>query len=271
MLYFVATPIGNLKDISLRALEVLNFVDIIACEDTRKSLILLNHYGIKKRLISYHKNNEKISAEGILKLLQQGKNIAVISDSGMPVISDPGSVLIDVLKKNNQPYSVIPGANASLSALILSGLNSKSFSFFGFLPEKNKDRIEFLNSIKNYTTTLIFYVSPHNLLKDISLIYNVLGSRNACLVNEITKMFEKSINFNLKDFQELNIQPKGEYVLVVEGLLQKTENNNTNLSLHEQVEYFVKNGLSKKEALKKVAKNNNIKNIYKIFNTNLNE
>ena len=166
MLYFVATPIGNLKDISLRALEVLNFVDIIACEDTRKSLILLNHYNIKKRLISYHKNNEKISAEGILKLLQQGKNIAVISDSGMPVISDPGSVLIDVLKKNNQPYSVIPGANASLSALILSGLNSKSFSFFGFLPEKNKDRIEFLNSIKNYTTTLIFYVSPHNLLKD---------------------------------------------------------------------------------------------------------
>ena len=150
MLYFVATPIGNLKDISLRAIEVLESVDVIACEDTRNSLKLLNHYNINKKLIAYHKFNERNSADGIISLLKQGKNIAVISDSGMPVISDPGGILIEKLKQNNLEYTVVPGANAGLCALLLSGLSSTTYTFVGFLPEQNKDRKKLIEYIINY-------------------------------------------------------------------------------------------------------------------------
>ena len=163
MLYFIATPIGNLKDISFRAVEKLKEVDVIACEDTRKSLILLNRYEIKKRLITYHKDNEKNSADGIIKLFEEGKEVAVISDSGMPVISDPGNYLTKKLHEKNIEYSVIPGANAGLCALILSGLDARRFSFIGFLPEKNKEINILLEEIKTYENTLIFYISPHNL------------------------------------------------------------------------------------------------------------
>jgi len=265
MLYFVATPIGNLKDISFRAIETLNSVEIIACEDTRKSLILLNHYNIKKRLIAYHKNNEYTSSNGIIELLKQGKNIAVISDSGMPIISDPGNILVQKLIENNLEYTIIPGANASLSALILSGFNPEKFTFIGFLPEKNKEKTALLENIKNYETTLIFYVSPYDLFKNIEDIANIFGNRKACLVNEITKMFEKTIHFQLTD--ALEITPKGEYVLVVEGAKPLT-NSLSNLSIEEQIEYFIETGLTKKQALKRVAKDNKIDNIYKSLNSN---
>ena len=261
MLYFVATPIGNLKDISHRAIEVLNQVDVIACEDTRKSMILLNHYEIKKRLISYHKNNEYNSAKGIVELLNSGKDVAVISDSGMPVISDPGSVLIEKLKENGLEYTIIPGANAGLSALVLSGFDASKFTFLGFLPEKNKVRNDILNSVKNYETTLIFYLSPHNVKKDLETMFTHLGAREVCLVGEITKIHEKKLFFNLAEIPEF--EARGEYVLVVEG--GKKRDEMSSLSISEQVEFYIQSGLTKKEALKQVAKENKIKNIYSIL------
>lgn len=148
MLYFVATPIGNLKDISFRAVEVLKSVDVVACEDTRTSLKLLNYYDIKKPLISYHKFNEKNSSDGIIKLLREGKNVAVISDSGMPVISDPGEILSQKLCEENLEFTIIPGANAGLSALVLSGFDAKNFAFLGFLPENNKEKAKNLKILK---------------------------------------------------------------------------------------------------------------------------
>lgn len=253
MLYFVATPIGNLKDISYRAVETLKNVDIIACEDTRNSLKLLLHYDIKKELISYHKFNEKNSSEGIIKLLKQGKNIAVISDSGMPIISDPGSVLVERLIEEKLEYTVVPGANAGLSALLLSGFDAKKFTFVGFLPE-NKERKQLLEEISKYFTTLIFYVSPHSLKKDIEDIYKYLGNRKACLVNEITKMYEKTIFFNLQD--NLETLEKGEFVLVVEK--QEKTSDFTSFSIDEHIAYYIEQGIDKKEAIKLVAKDRKI-------------
>ena len=261
MLYFVATPIGNLGDISLRALETLKSVDVIACEDTRVSIKLLNHYQIKKQLISYHKFNEKVSAKGILNLLKEGKNVAVISDSGMPCISDPGSTLVDLLVSENQPYTVIPGANAGLCALILSGFNAKKFTFVGFLSENKKEKIIQIEDVKNFFGSLIIYVSPHNLLKDLSFLYDVLGDRKVCLVCEITKMFEKKYYFSLNNIPELEI--KGEYVLIVEGASIDKQNEINNLSINEHIEYYLAQGMSRNEAIKKVGKDRNIKNPYK--------
>lgn len=249
MLYFVATPIGNLKDISYRAIEVLNSVDVIACEDTRNSLKLLLYYDIKKELISYHKFNEKNSAEGIIKLLKQGKNIAVISDSGMPIISDPGSILVERLIEEELEYTVIPGANAGLSALLLSGFDARKFTFVGFLPD-NKSRKELLDEVSKYYTTLIFYVSPHSLKQDIKDIYSVLGNRKACLVNEITKLYEKTIFFELE--KGCDIEEKGEYVLIVDK--KEKTNDFTIFTIDEHIEYYIEQGLDKKQAIKEVAK-----------------
>lgn len=264
MIYFVATPIGNLKDISMRALETLNSVDIIACEDTRNSLKLLNHYNIKKKLISYHKFNEQSSSDGIIKLAEEGKDIAIISDAGMPVISDPGFVLIEKLKQAGIPYTVVPGANAGLCALLLSGFNTTRFTFIGFLPEKAKEKENLLNEIKSYKTTLIFYVSPHNLIKDIETLKTHLGTRKACLVKEITKLHESTLSFSLGD--ELDIEAKGEYVLIVEEMINNTSAN-TNASIEEQVIQLMNSGIDKNQAIKTVAKNNNMpKNeVYKLF------
>ena len=250
MLYFVATPIGNLKDISLRALEVLKSVDEIACEDTRHSLGLLNAYEIKKPLFSYHKFNEKECGEKIIEKLKSGKNIAVISDAGMPVISDSGNILAQMLIENGLEFTVVPGACAFVSALVLGGLDSSKFCFLGFLPEKKSEREQFLSRYKDLDVTLIFYSAPHDVKKDIESIYSVLGERNAVAVKEITKIHENALRFNLKD--GLPVEPKGEYVLLVEGA--KQENDNLKLSEKEHIELYLSQGLDKKEALKKVAK-----------------
>lgn len=256
MLYFVATPIGNLKDISLRAIEVLNSVDIIACEDTRNSLKLLNHYNIHKKLISYHKFNENNSSDGIIELLNQGKNIAIISDSGMPVISDPGETIIEKLKQQNIPYTIIPGANAGLSALVLSGLNANRFTFVGFLPDNKKERTKILKQIKHHSETLIFYVAPHDVLKTVTDLYLELGCRNAVLVNEITKMYEKTFEFTL--CENLDYTPKGEYVLVVEGLKETDETDFENMTIAQHLSYYINLGENKTDAIKKVAKERGI-------------
>lgn len=250
MLYFIGTPIGNLKDLSFRAVETLKSVDEIACEDTRHSLTLLTNYGIEKPLFSYHKFNEKECAEKIVEKLKEGKNIAVISDAGMPVISDPGNVLTEILSKENIPFTVIPGANAGLSALILSGLDASIFAFIGFLPEKNKERTKLLEKYKNLDMTLIFYSAPHDVKKDAQDIYKVFGKRKAVAVKEITKIHERALSFTLGD--EFPEEPKGEYVLVVE----KGEEDNPLLSLTEEehVKFYLDKGIDKKEAIKLVAK-----------------
>ena len=250
MLYFVATPIGNLKDFSFRAISVLNEVDEIACEDTRHSLALLNAYDIKKPLVSYHKFNEKESGEKIIEKLKSGKNIAVISDAGMPVISDPGNVLVNMLIENGLEFTIVPGACAFVSALVLSGLDSSKFCFLGFLPSKKTEKIEFLEKYKHLDMTLIFYSAPHDIKKDIETIYQVFGDRKAVAVKEITKLHEKAERFNLKD--NLSSEPKGEFVLLVEG--GKAENQNLNLTEKEHIELYLKQGIDKKQALKMVAK-----------------
>ena len=227
MLYFVSTPIGNLEDISFRAINVLRSCDVIACEDTRHSKILLDHYEIKAKTIAYHKFNEQNSADGIIDLLKQGKNVAVISDAGMPVISDPGNILAKKLIENDIKFTIIPGANAGLSALVLSGFDATKFAFFGFLSEKNKELKSQLNDIKSFNGTRIIYSSKYNLNKDLESLYNCLGEVNIAIVSEITKMNEK-VEFVTLPFTYEN--PKGEFVVVIENKIEeKTEISDNDL------------------------------------------
>ena len=230
MLYFVSTPIGNLEDISLRAISVLKEVDIIACEDTRHSKILLDHYGIKAKTIAYHKFNENNSADGIIELLNQGKNVAVISDAGMPVISDPGNILAKKLIENDIKFTIIPGANAGLSALVLSGFDATKFAFFGFLSEKNKELKIQLEELKNFNGTKIIYSSKYNLNKDLKSLYSTLGEVNVAIVSEITKMHE-NVTFATLPF-ELN-EPKGEFVIVIENKEEEQEEITDDILLKE--------------------------------------
>lgn len=256
MLYFVSTPVGNLKDISLRALEVLRSVDVIACEDTRTSLKLLNHYEIKKPLCAYHKFNETSAAEKLLAELSAGKNIAVITDAGTPVVSDPGNVLTSLLREKNVDYTVIPGATAFVPALLLSGLDASKFAFIGFLPSRKKDRDELLNKYKNLDMTLIFYSAPHDLRADLKTLYEAFDARKAAVCKEITKLHEGVERITLGE--ELSEEtPKGEYVVVVEGG-EAAENELSNLSVEEHIKYYIERGFDKKEAVKAVAKDRKI-------------
>ena len=257
MLYFVSTPIGNLKDISFRAIEVLMSVDVIACEDTRTSLKLLNHYKIKKKLVAYHKFNEKEECEKLIDMLSDGLNVAVISDAGTPLISDPGNILSDELTKKQIPYTVIPGATAFTSALVLSGLSTSFFSFIGFLPERKKDAEKFLIPYKNLPSTLIFYSAPHDLKQTISILYNSLENRKISIVKEITKIHE-SVEHTTLAIGTTEEEPRGEYVIVVEGGIMK-ENPLNALSIEEQIALYISDGLSKMDAVKKVAKERGIK------------
>ncbi len=262
MLYFVATPIGNLKDISYRAVEVLNAVDVIACEDTRHSLGLLNAYNIKKQLIAYHKFNERSAGEKIIALLEEGKDVAVISDAGTPVISDPGNVLAEMLIERGLEFTVIPGANAFVPALILSGFDSSRFAFIGFLPEKTKERKALLDRYKSLDMTLIFYCAPHDVKKTVEWLYDSLGERRVCAVREITKLHEGVERFNLSE--GYTSEPRGEYVILVEG--GAVENVNEGLSAEEHLQKYLDGGMDKKEAVKLVAKERGVnKNeIYKL-------
>jgi len=262
MLYLVATPIGNLKDISYRAIEVLGSVDVIACEDTRHSLKLLSAYGIKKPLVAYHKFNEKAEGEKLVSLLKEGKTVALITDAGTPVISDPGNVLVKMLIENELEYTVIPGANAFVPALVLSGFDATRFAFIGFLPEKTKDREALLNKYKALDMTLIFYSAPHDVVKTVGYLHSVLGNRKACAVREITKLHESVEHFNLEDGYPN--EPRGEYVLLVEGAEEVDES--AQMTAKEHLEKYLNEGMDKKEAVKKVAKERGVpKNeIYKI-------
>ena len=250
MLYFVSTPIGNLKDITFRAVEVLNSVDYIACEDKRHSLPLLNAYDIKKPLLTYQKFNEREESGKIIELLKEGKDIAVISDAGTPVLSDPGAVLCDKLKKEGLPYTVVPGANALLPALILSAFDSSNFAFIGFLPPKKAQIREVLSSFENLPCPLVFYCAPHDLKETIKTLHDHLGDRRACAVKEITKIYESATVFELKD--GLDIDERGEFVLVVEGVKKKS--GFADMTEEEHVKMYLDSGMDKMTAIKTVAK-----------------
>lgn len=262
-LFLVGTPIGNLKDITFRAVETLEMVDFIACEDTRHSKILLDFYGIKKPLFSIHKFNEKKECEKVEKLLLEGKNVAYISDAGMPILSDPGFFLANFVKEKNLKCQVVPGATAVTTAIVGGGLFQDKFCFLGFLPEKNSEKTELLNAYKNLDCTLVFYSSTHNINDDLKFFEKVLGNRKVVVANELTKKFEKYFSGTLNDFQIEN--PKGEFVVMIEGTIPTSPLND--LSLEKHFEFYFSQGMSKMEAIKCVAKDRKLKKdeVYKHF------
>lgn len=267
-LYLVATPIGNLEDITLRALRILKEVDIIAAEDTRNTLKLLNHFEIKKPLISNHRHNEDDREDVLINKLKEGKNIAVVSDAGTPGISDPGEVIVKKAIEENIQVIPIPGACAAINALIASGLDTKEFTFFGFLPLNKKLRKEKLEEIKNESKTSIIYEAPHKIKDSLKDLKTVIGNRKVVLAREITKIHEEFIRGNIDDIIDKCDDLKGEMILLIEaGEKEILENVLNNLSLEEHYNVYEKQGLDKKEIIKKIAKDRGVnKNeIYKYF------
>lgn len=271
-LYLVATPIGNLEDITFRAINTLKEVDIIAAEDTRHTLRLLNHYEISKPLISYHRHNEDVKSDVLISKLLEGQNIAVVTDAGTPGISDPGEEIVKEAIKNSIEVIPIPGACALINALIVSGLNTKSFAFYGFLPLNKKNREDALNKIKKENKTVILYEAPHKILKTLQDILNVIGDVNCVLAKEITKIHEE---YNRGKISEIidrlgeKESIKGEYVLLLDLNLCITKETDdiVNKSIEEQYNYYKLQGLEKKEIIKRIAKNKNVprNEIYKQF------
>ncbi len=262
MLYIVGTPIGNLNDISSRALETLGAVNFIACEDTRRSRILLDRYGIKKSLISYYKHRERESTEKIIALLNQGKSVALITDAGMPCVSDPGSVLITRAREEGIAVSVVPGPTAVSAAVSMAGLTG-GFVFLGFLAERIKDKKAQLAPFILSPLPLVLYVAPHDIEKTLAFLFNELGERRLTVAKELTKIFESLELTTLS--QGLQREIKGEYVLIVEG---KTETANTKFAIpvEKRLKDLINAGYTKKEAVKEVAKERKVKkdDIYKI-------
>ena len=269
ILYLVATPIGNLEDITLRAIRTLKEVDLIAAEDTRHTLKLLNHFEIKKPLISYYKEIEKTKSNILIEKLKEGKNIALVSDAGTPGISDPGAEIVKCAIENNIKIVPIPGACAAINGVISSGLDTTEFYFIGFLPVNKKDKKEKLEKIKKINSTLIFYEAPHKLVNTLENIKEVLGDRNIVLAREITKLHEEFLRGTVSQILEKYTEPKGEFVIIVEKSNQNNEEKDflLNLSLEEHYRYYEEQGFEKKEIIKKIAKdkNKNKNEIYQIF------
>lgn len=267
ILYLVATPIGNLSDIAYRAVETLKSVDLIAAEDTRQTLKLLNHFEISKPLISYYRHNEDIKSEKIIKELLNGKNIALVSDAGTPGISDPGEELVKNAIENNINIVPIPGACAFVNALIISGINTKEFVFYGFLPMNKKNRKEKLEEISKENKTVILYEAPHKIRNTLQDLYNTLGNIECAISRELTKIHEECIRGTLSELLEKYEQPKGEFVIILNLNRKMSENENINLSIDELYNVYLKQGLEKKEIIKKIAKDKNVaKNeIYQYF------
>ncbi len=260
-IYLVPTPIGNLGDITLRALEVLKSVDLIAAEDTRQSLKLLNHFNIKKSLISYHKHNEQGKSEELIDRVRNGENIAVISDAGTPGISDPGSIVLKKCIENGIDVEVLPGATAFTTAIIYSGLDTSAFIFRGFLPRENKEKKEFVESLKDRRETIIFYESPYRVIDTLTFLKENFGNRNIAICRELTKLHEEIYRGSLEEaicYFNDNI-PKGDVVLVLQGKsLEEIRNENVakweDMSIKDHIIYFINQGMSKKDAIKQVSK-----------------
>lgn len=269
-LYIVATPIGNLDDITYRAVKVLNAVDLIAAEDTRHTLKLLNHLEISKPLMSYYKETEKVKAKIIIDKLKEGKNVAVVSDAGTPGISDPGFEVIKEAIKENIVVIPIPGACAAINSLICSGLDTRQFLFVGFLSAKAKEKKDKLNELKNVQSTLIFYEAPHKIDETLKCMFNIFGDREISIGREMTKIHEEFIRGKISEVME-KIEPKGEMVIIVEGA-EKSESDiardsRNEMTLEEHYAYYERQGFEKKEIIKMIAKDRGVnKNeIYKQF------
>ena len=268
ILYLVATPIGHLDDITLRAIKILKEVDLIAAEDTRHTIKLLNHLEISKPMISYHRHNEEFRCEYLIKELKEGKNIALVSDAGTPGISDPGEEIVKESIKQNIKIIPIPGPCAMINALIASGISTKEFCFYGFLPLNKKNRREKLEEIKNVNKTIILYEAPHKIKNTLEDLKNILDeNRKVVLAREITKIHEEFIRGSINEILSKIDELKGEMVLIIEGNYNKQENDLCNLTIDEHYIYYEKQGLDKKEIIKKIAQDRNVKKneIYQEF------
>ncbi len=272
-LYLVPTPIGNLEDMTFRAISIMKEVDFIAAEDTRQSKKLCNHFEIDTPIFSYHEHNKEKSGLRILDLLKEKKNIALVSDAGMPTISDPGSELVKQVLEIGGHVIPLPGANAALTALIASGITPQPFYFFGFLERQKKDKKSQLEQLKSRRETIIFYESPHRLKETLQLMKEYFGNRSICLSRELTKKFEEFIRGNIEEvikWSEEN-EIRGEFCLIVEGNHEDVEVNKevwwNELTINEHVEHYIAQNLSSKEAIKKVSLERNIpkRDVYQTY------
>ena len=265
MLYLCATPIGNLGDMTPRAVETLQNVDLIAAEDTRNSIKLLNHFGIRTSMTSYHEYNKVEKADYLVEQIQQGKNVALISDAGTPAISDPGEVLVQKCQERGITVTSLPGPAACITALTLSGLSSRRFCFEGFLPSDKKEKAQILAELKEESRTIVIYEAPHHLVRTLGELYEALGERRITLCRELTKKFETILPTTIGEALSLyeREEPRGEYVLVVEGksLRQKEEERQDSwqsMTVEEHMARYEKGGMDQKTAMKQVAKDRGV-------------
>lgn len=264
-LYLIPTPIGNLDDITLRAIKTLEQVEVVFSEDTRVTSLLLNHLNIKKKLISNHEHNEKLNSDKLLEYLKNGYSVGLVSDRGTPVISDPGYEMAKVAIKNNFNVVSLPGATALIPALTVSGIEPMPFLYYGFLNSKESKRKQELENLKNVKYTMIFYEAPHRITKTLEEMLEILGNRNISISREITKKFEEVYRGTIKEVIEETKEIKGEIVIVVSG--NKEEITYDDLTIEEHVNLYIKNGLNSKEAIKKVAEDRNLKksDVYNVY------
>ncbi|MCL2576285.1 MAG: 16S rRNA (cytidine(1402)-2'-O)-methyltransferase [Defluviitaleaceae bacterium] len=258
ILYICATPIGNLEDITLRVLKVLDEVDLIAAEDTRYTAKLLTHYKIKTPTTSYHENNKDTKGKYLIEKLLNGASIALVSDSGMPAISDPGRELVQLCQENGVNITVCPGASAGIAALVLSGFKAHPHAFEGFLPRDNADRKRILKELANEKRTIVFYEAPHRLLTTLSQMHQVFGDRQIVVCRELTKKFEEVLRGKISDIENMfkSNAPKGEFVLIIEG--NSKADNCFPEDLREHLQMYIKQGNDEKTAMKLVAKDRKI-------------
>lgn len=264
-LYLIPTPIGNLDDITLRAIHILKEVEVVFSEDTRVTALLLNHLNIKKKLISNHEYNERENKDKLLEYLKNGYSVGLVSDRGTPVISDPGYELAQVAIENNYNVVSLPGATALIPALTVSGIEPMPFLYYGFLNSKESKRKKELENLKNIKYTMIFYEAPHRITKTLEEMLEILGNRKISISREITKKFEEVYRGTIQEVMEETKEIKGEIVIVVSG--NKEEITYDDLSIEDHVNLYIKNGLNSKEAIKKVAEDRNIKKseVYNIY------
>ncbi len=265
MLYLCATPIGNLGDMTPRVVETLRSVDVIAAEDTRNSIKLLNHFEIKTSMTSYHEYNKVEKADYLIGQMQQDKDVALITDAGTPAISDPGEVLVRKCQEAGITVTSLPGPAACITALTLSGLPTRRFCFEGFLPADKKEKAQILKELQEESRTIILYEAPHHLVRTLGELYESLGDRRITLCRELTKKFETVLPTTIKEAQALyeSEEPRGEYVLVVEGksLLQKKEEAQAawkSMTIEEHMKYYEEGGMDEKIAMKQVAKDRGV-------------
>lgn len=252
-LYVVGTPIGNLADVTLRALDTLKSADVIACEDTRHSLPLLNRYDIHAKLVAYHKFNESECSEKLISMIESGQNVAIITDAGMPSISDPGAEVISKCRERGVDIELVPGPTAFASAISLSGIKASGFTFLGFLPEKKSEREEILSKVAATGLPIVLYVAPHDLKKTAASLLEILGDRTVHVARELTKLHESVTDTTLANFE---CEERGEIVMIIDGA---TRNNPLNtLSVAEHLKHYIELGMDKKEAVKTVAQDRGI-------------